>query len=329
MHGAAGLEAGRHGEEPTMKRCAGLVVAFALTLAAVPNARAQSPSSAWAATVANEYRVVPGIVYLTASNWDATLDVYTPRSEGPHPTVLHIHGGGWVGGSRESVVLRALPFLEMGLAVVNVSYRLSRVAEAPAAVEDCLCALRWIVRNAKEYGFDVSRIVVTGDSAGGHLALTTGMLPAAAGLDRQCPGSEPLDVAAIVNWYGITDVADLLDGANTRSYAVQWLGSRPDRTEIARRVSPLTYVRAGLPPILTIHGDADPTVPYAQATRLHAALQQAGGTSELVTVPKGGHGNFPRADQLRALDAVRAFLARHGIVRTPAVTSAGGAAARR
>jgi acetyl esterase/lipase len=296
-------------------------VVVALTLAAAP-ADAQNPLSDWTAWVANDVRVVNNVTYLTASNWEAKLDVYVPRSAGPHPTVLQFHGGGWVGGSREANILRALPFLEMGFAVVNVSYRLGRVAQAPAAVEDCLCALRWVIRHAKEYNFDVNRIVTTGYSAGGHLALTTAMIPASAGLDRQCPGAEPLRVAAVVNWYGITDVADLIDGANTRAYAVEWLGSRPDRAEIARRVSPLTYVRNDLPPILTIHGDADPTVPYAHATRLHGALQQAGATTALHTVPKGLHGNFPRPEQLRAVEAMRAFLTTHGIAPRPVTTSA-------
>lgn len=289
-------------------------------------ARAQATLGAWTAGLADEYRVVPNITYLTASNWEAKLDVYTPRAAGPHPTVIQIHGGGWVRGTREGTLLRALPYFEMGFAVVNISYRLGPVALAPAAVEDALCALRWVIRNAKEYGFDVNRIVTTGYSAGGHLALTTGMIPASAGLDRRCPGPEPLRVAAIVNWYGITDVADLLDGANMRAYAVEWFGSLPDRVEIARRVSPLTYVRRDVPPVLTIHGDADPVVPYAHAAQLHAALQKAGASSELVTIPKGGHGNFPRAEQLRAVEAVRAFLARHGLTRQTVNTSASAAA---
>ena len=100
-----------------------------------------------------------------------------------------------------------------------------------------------------------SKLIVTGDSAGGHLALTTGMIPESAGLERQCPGVPLPKVAAIVNWYGITDVVDLLDGPNRKNYAVQWLGSDPRREELAKRVSPLTYVRSDLPPIFTIHGD--------------------------------------------------------------------------
>ena len=201
----------------------------------------------------------------------------------------------------------------MGWNAVNVEYRLARVSQAPAAVEDCLCALRWIIRNAKQYGFDTTKLVVSGGSAGGHLALTTGMIPASAGLDRQCPGTEELKVAAIVDWYGITDVADLLDGENMRAYAVQWLGSMPNRVEIAKRLSPLTYVRAGIPPIISIQGDADPVVPYSHSVRLQAALQKAGVDHELVTIPGGKHGNFTRAENQRAYAAIKAFLAKHGL----------------
>jgi dipeptidyl aminopeptidase/acylaminoacyl peptidase len=90
-----------------------------------------------------------------------------------------------------------------------------------------------------------------------------------------------------------------------------WLGGQPNREQIASQVSPLTYVRPGLPPTITIHGDADPTVPYTQAQRLHDALQKAGVTSQLVTVPKGLHGGFPMDENLKAYAAIRPFLTRH------------------
>jgi len=89
---------------------------------------------------------------------------------------------------------------------------------------------------------------------------------------------------------------------------VAWLGSLPNREEIAKRVSPLSYVRAGLPPVLTVHGDADPTVPYTQATRLRDALTKAGVRSELVTVPSGKHGGFTREEMVRIHSAIREFL---------------------
>ena len=82
----------------------------------------------------------------------------------------------------------------------------------------------------------------------------------------------------------ITDVGDLLEGPNMKTYAVTWLGALENRKEIAARVSPLTYVRPGLPPILSIQGDADPTVPYAHSVRLDAALEKAGFPNKLITV---------------------------------------------
>ena len=268
-----------------------------------------------AVVMAASYRVVPNVVYQVASGYEAKLDLYLPRGQqGPVPALIQIHGGGWVGGSKEGNSLRFLPYLEMGWAVINVEYRLGRVALAPAAVEDCLCALRWIIRNAERYNIDASKLVLTGYSAGGHLALTTGLVPSSAGLDLQCPGNEPLEVAAIVNWYGITDVGDLLEGKNMKTYAVQWMASMPDRYEVAERVSPLTYVRAGLPPVLTIHGDADPTVPYSHAVRLRDALNEAGVPNQLHTVPGGGHGNFTVEEYQVAYEVIRKFLKEQGLL---------------
>ena len=98
----------------------------------------------------------------------------------------------------------------MGWNAVNVEYRPSSVALAPAAVEDARCALRWVIHNAKEYNVDTDRIVVTGQSAGSHLALMTAFVPEAAGFDRNCPGPEPLKVAAVVSWYRIFDYTTLI-----------------------------------------------------------------------------------------------------------------------
>ena len=297
-----------------MKRL--MIASILLVLASGTVAVAQDSPLAWAVRFENEYRIVPNITYLTASNYDAKLDLYVTRTpDKPLPTLIWIHGGGWTGGTKESYA--GIPaYLAMGMNVVNVEYRLARVAQAPAAVEDCRCALRWVIQHAKEYGIDVNRLVVSGGSAGGHLALTTGMVPASAGLDRQCPGPDNLKVAAIVNWYGISDVNELLDGPNMKPYAVTWLGSATDRDQIAKRVSPLSYVRAGLPPVITIHGDADPTVPYTQSVRLHKALSDAGVANELMTMPGGKHGFdcCTAAQRTNAYVKIREFLARHHVL---------------
>jgi acetyl esterase/lipase len=273
--------------------------------------RAQDAGS-WTFSAANDYRVVPNVTYSTANNFACKLDVYARRNiERPTPTVLYIHGGGWVAGSKESAVLAFLPYLEMGLSVVNVEYRLASVSLAPAAVEDCRLALRWVFKNAKEYGFDTTKILVTGGSAGGHLALMTGMLDASDGFDMPTDwdyaGVQP-KVAAIVNWFGITDVNDLLSGPNKQNYAVYWIGNRSDKETLARRVSPVTYIRKGLPPIFSVHGEEDQLVPYAQAEKLHEGLTKAGVANQLLTILGGRHGGFTREEMLTAFGAIKAFL---------------------
>jgi len=292
-----------------------MLVGITLLVAEPTDVNAQlGETTSFLAHVSNQYRVIPNVTYHIASNQENKLDLYVPRGATvPTPVLMYIHGGGWVGGTKESSVLRILPYLEMGWAVANVEYRLGAVARAPAAVEDGLCALRWVIRNSGQYNLDTSRIVTTGNSAGGHLALTTGMIPASAGLDRECPGNEELSVAAIINWYGITEVGDLLDGPNTKSYAVEWMGSLENRFEIAERVSPMTYVRAGLPPTLTIHGDADPTVPYQHAVMLHEKLDELGIPNELHTVPGGRHGGFNQEQTLAIFETIRRFLSQHGL----------------
>src|SRR5713226_5685683 len=294
-----------------------------VSAAASPAFAQLSPTAAWATHAQNEYAVTANITYLTASGYESKLDIYRRRdAQTPQPTLVFFHGGGWVGGTKEASVMSLMPWLEMGWNVVNVEYRMARVALAPAAVEDSTCALRFAIDKAKDYGIDTNRIVLSGESAGGHLALAVGMIPESAGFTRLCAGgafrgSDTVvpKVAAIINWYGITDVAEMLGGPNARNYAVQWLGAMPNRAEVARSVSPLTYVRAGLPPILSIQGDADPIVPYSQNVRLRDALNKAGVANELFTVPGGGHGNFKAEERTKIYVKIREFLSKNGLER--------------
>lgn len=305
-----------------LPRLAAAMLGCALALPV--GAQAADDALRTAALLAKSTYVDANQVYATASGRDLKLDVYGQITEAPVPVVLNFHGGGWVAGNREGASLTALPYLQMGFAVVNAEYRLAKTALAPAAVEDALCALQWIGRNAQKYHFDLSKVIVAGNSAGGHLALATGMIPADSPLTNQCAANEPKwngpyanpapKVAAVINWYGITDVADMLQGPNVRSYAVQWFGSMGNRMELARQVSPISYVHAGGPAVLTIHGDADPLVPYAHALRLREAMNKAGEKNQLLTIKGGGHGGFSAEQQVQAYEAIREFLGGLGIV---------------
>jgi dipeptidyl aminopeptidase/acylaminoacyl peptidase len=145
----------------------------------------------------------------------------------------------------------------------------------------------------------------------------TGMLDDSHGFDLPadwdyssvCP-----KVAAIVNWFGVTDLKDLLSGDNMQKYAVYWLGSRNDKEELAERVSPLTYVRKGLPPVFTVHGDKDQLVPYNHAVRLHGALTKEGVPNQLLTIPGGKHGGFTKDEMAKIYGAIKEFLRKQKLI---------------
>lgn len=259
--------------------------------------------------LAENYTVEKKVSY--SSYPETVLDVYIPNggSNERRPGVLVIHGGGWSGGSKDAVVdWLVLPWVRRGFVAVNIEYRLTKSAPAPAAVSDVLAAAAWFERNAKKYNVDAKRIVVTGDSAGGHLSLMTGM---ASKDSKLGPGNS---VAAVVDFYGITDVADQMQGANMQEYAVKWVPEQAGRFELANRVSPVSYVRKDLPPILAIHGDADKVVPYEHSVQLVRALRRVGADAELIPVRDGGHG-FDPATLEGIFNQIWAFLRRRGILK--------------
>jgi len=238
---------------------------------------------AWcSAASALDYQIEGNIRY---DKYPATvLDILQPSAPAlaSRPGMIIIHGGGWVEGDKENTLDRiCLPFIRHGFVVANVEYRLAKAAPAPAAVSDVLQAAQWFHDHAAKYNVDPNRILVTGDSAGGHLALMVGMKSA-------------VKIAGVIDFFGIADVADQLEGPNARIYAAQWIPEQPNRLELARQMSPITYVRKGLPPILALHGDADPLVPYQQSMNLIRAIKSAGGDAELITVAGAEHGFSPR-----------------------------------
>ena len=156
-----------------LRKTALVFVASLLTVPAAPSrAFAQlSPTAEWATHAQNEYQVIANVTYLTATGYESKLDVYKRRDvTTPQPTLIFYHGGGWILGTKEASFMSIMPWLEMGWNVVSVEYRMARVALAPAAVEDSTCALRFVVEKAKDYGIDTNKIVLSGESAGGHLA---------------------------------------------------------------------------------------------------------------------------------------------------------------
>ena len=241
------------------------------------------------------------VIYTSGSGFQEKLDLYIPnKTEKLAPAIINIHGGGWVNGSKEQQG-GFNGYFKNGFVVANIEYRMTHEAKAPAAVEDARCALAYLIRHAAELNIDVNRIVVMGGSAGGHLALMTGLLANDHRFDNNCNDVKDMKVAAIIDKWGITDVWAWAYCCKSHS-AQNWLGDRKADEAFAKTVSPMTYLKKTSPPIFICHGDADSTVPMEESIALHDKLIQLGVKTELMIVPHAGHSLSGAKDQLKVMD---------------------------
>jgi acetyl esterase/lipase len=232
------------------------------------------------------------------------LDVWKVDDKVKKPVVIFFHGGGWAQGNRQgSVPGWVQPFVDKGFVVFNVRYRLLADGKAPAAAEDAVSAVKWVKENAKRYNGDSKKVVVSGVSAGAHLALMAAMADKSAGI-----GTE--SVAAVINFCGPTDLELMLALPTNAEVVAKWIG---DNDELARRMSPINYVRKGMPSILSIHGDADESVPYEQSVNLTRDLRKSGNDAELIPLAGVGH-DIKAADRVAMWPRIWEFLQRRGLL---------------
>jgi acetyl esterase/lipase len=248
------------------------------------------------------------------------LDLHRAPARHPLPVVIYLHGGGWRLGTRELVSPAFRDWspglltrvAAAGFVVAAADYRLSGEARFPAQVEDVHRAVDWAIANGAEHGADPARILLWGDSAGGHLAALAAM-----GMPQRP------QLRGVVAWYPITDLLAIQadaeavggephDTADARETAL--LGGRiPDLPDQAREASPVTHAAAASAPFFLAHGTADLLSPYQQSVRLRDALLAEGKQAALHTVEGAGHmwrgASHGQLDAL--LDATLTFLRRH------------------
>ncbi len=213
-----------------------------------------------------------------------TLDAYVPDGKGPFATVIVVHGGGWVNGTKRTYVPPLFPPLtEAGFAWFTINYRLAKEAPYPAALEDVLAAVRWVKAHAKEYKVDPRRIALMGESAGGHLVALAAV-----------KATKQEQVAAVVEFYGPNDLLKrAIERNEVNDNLKQFLRVQTlddNAKKILKEASPINYVRRGLPPWLCIHGTKDAAVPYDQSPLMCEAMTKAGNRCEVYTVEGGPHG---------------------------------------
>ena len=269
----------------------------------------------------------PDIPYQTLPGYrPLKLDLFLPpksfASAGPRPLIVYVHGGGWMaGGPRRSAAYIDWPKVLASLAargyvVASVSYRFSREAPFPAAIQDVKAGIRWLRARATTYNIDPKRAAIWGQSAGGHLAALAGVSCNVAALEpgaRIVPGTANVEtvastaagsdqasdcVQAVVGWFGIYDFSTL----PKRSSPPPGMPPGPSAEDLflgcpagdctadqRKAASPVTYIDRTDPPFLLMHGSDDHTVPEAQTETFEAALRAAGVPVRKIVVPGVDH----------------------------------------
>ncbi len=240
---------------------------------------------------AAEFR--PDIEYGRAGGEALLLDASVPDGTGPFPVAILIHGGGWSSGDKKGsdkpgngadITPWFEPLTRAKFAWLSINYRHAPAHRWPACMEDVKTAVRWVKAHAAEFKGDPARIAVFGHSAGGHLAM---MLATLSGDDTR--------VQAAVGFAPVTDHEQDLPQRGGLSTSLQQLLNLPKEVtpqslNALRAISPVNRVRAGMPPVLLLHGDADKTVPLAQSLAFQKRVRAAGNVCDLIVLKDAPHG---------------------------------------
>lgn len=246
------------------------------------------------------------IEYAKVGDLSLKLDLYLPGVPEGSTLIVWVHGGAWRSGSKNSVSIE--PLVKKGYSIASVDYRLSGTAPFPANVHDIKAAVRYLRAQATQYGYDKESFVISGSSAGGHLAALVGVSNGQKDLEGKVGGylEESSDIAVIVDFYGASNLTTILNQSTPHGLSVRvpaldlLLGGQPENLPaIAKLASPVFHVDRGDPPLLLIHGDQDPQMPINQAHELHGVYKQLSLPVEFEVIHGGAHGGKAFFDEER------------------------------
>ncbi len=229
-------------------------------------------------------RITRGVEVAKHDDVTLTMDVYQPRTAGPHPVLVQVYGGAWQRGEPGDFAEFATYIAAQGYVVFAIDYRHAPRFTFPIPLDDVREALRVVQSRAHEWDGDASRIVLMGRSAGAHLAM----------LAAYAPDAPP--VRGVIDYYGPVDLVEGYrhpprpDPLKVREIEEAFLGGPPGMM-LARyeAASPITLVTRTLPPTLLIYGRRDHIVEPRFGAMLADALRRQGGTVVHVELPWADH----------------------------------------
>jgi acetyl esterase/lipase len=236
------------------------------------------------------------------------------------PCVVYVQGSAWMKQDVYFNLGNLARLAQRGFVVAVVEYRPSDVAIFPAQVQDAKTAVRFLRLNAARFMLDAQNIFVFGDSSGGHTALMVGITDGLSALDTPEYAQVSAQVNAVVDFYGPTDITRMNDVPSVMDHIVpespegRLIGVKNvlEHAAEAQKTNPARYLSAErpTPPILMLHGDKDPLVPFNQSVLLYEALRAAGKEVTFYKLQGAVHGG-PQFWNDRVLGIVETFLRSH------------------
>ena len=235
------------------------------------------------------------IVYKKADGRELYLHVFEPegwQANDKRACYMVIHGGGWTGGEPRRMYPFAEHFAKLGMVGISVHYRLLN-AKQGTTVFDCVkdgrSAVRFVRSHAAMLGVNAEKIIVSGGSAGGHVAVGTALFN---GVDEE---GEATDVSSIPN--ALVLLFPVIDTSQA-GYGNAKIGER------WQELSPVHQVKEKMPPTLIFHGTGDTVTPFAGAQAFREAMLKAGNRCEL-DIHEGGKHGYLMFDQQLYLDTMQ------------------------
>ncbi len=239
-----------------------------------------------------EYLYIPDVHYASPGGIPRRMQLIVPYdpTDRRYPAVLHVPGAAWHRQEMYNDLPKISRLAETGCVMAAVQVRESDIAPFPAQVEDIAAAVAFLRENAERFHIDPDRVLLMGNSSGGHLVLMTMLLRADLALRGVIALSAPTDLllcAAEPCPEGMFP-----DGRPTE----RLLGLRdlPAHPEEANRASCAMYIttETRLPPVLLLHGDADGVVSVEHSRSLHRLLREARQEVSYLELPGVGHGGM-------------------------------------
>lgn len=244
---------------------------------------------------------IPDVIYDHKSNIDLHLQILQPKimlePDRIFPCIVFVKGSAWKKQNLYSEIPQLARLAQLGYVVAEVEYRHSGIAHHPAQIIDTKNAIRYMKKNAKQYHVDPQKVIIMGDSSGGHTSCMTGMTANTELLDEPNDAHYSCEVKGIISLYGAVDVTLPYGFPTTENHQLpdspegMLMGYNiREHKEEALKACARYYVNETFAPILLLHGSKDKTVFCQESVNLYQALKNAGKDVTFYIVRNADHG---------------------------------------